>query len=554
MHRTEFDNRTKTLPSPIVPVGPPNKIELNKAKRIKFFRNGDQLYVEKIITISKKRYRTLENLLDDLTRIFATSSATTSAITTIYATNGDVQTSLEDLKNGGTYICACKKEKFVPIKNQNACEPKPSQIQVGKTTPCSNQIATYKVKSKKSIVCKEAPHLIFLIKNGPRPRHISHLFLYKNNNQTFDTVIQAISDVIKLNTGFVQKIFNLEGKPVNELTDFFSSHDIFFVYASAYHKIRNNFVLSPGESRSIKQLQEKLLKIPASCENNNSLQPIASCNIFSVGKYPSIIANNYTIDCFIGKGGFGNVYKILKHSSGMEYALKVANKAKSKNAHLEIDIMRRLNHRNIVKLIDSAEKYNKLFIILEFVRGASLLKIVHKVHVPEEQARLVLKELSEALSYLHSKNIIHRDVKANNILAECDSSSDDIKHIKLTDFGAACKICTSSQQRYYGTPSCAAPEVIKGFSYGAKIDVWAAGLVLFIMLTGKSAFSKKMFQTKEEMFAAIGSGKYTFPKQLEWKVSDSARDLLNNMLKVDQKQRYSSAGVLKHPWIKGNTN
>lgn len=163
----------------------------------------------------------------------------------------------------------------------------------------------------------------------------------------------------------------------------------------------------------------------------------------------------------------------------------------------------------------------------------------------EEQAALMIKHLVSGLAYLHKLNIVHRDVKPENLLVEMDNGK--VKCLKLGDFGLACEV-TGPLYTVCGTPTYVAPEILTESGYGLKIDVWAAGVILYILLCGYPPFAS-LDNDQEKLFDCILSGRYDFPDEYWQDVSSLAKDLIYDMLQLSPDLRFSAEDVLDHPWV-----
>jgi doublecortin-like kinase 1/2 len=157
----------------------------------------------------------------------------------------------------------------------------------------------------------------------------------------------------------------------------------------------------------------------------------------------------------------------------------------------------------------------------------------------------MINHLLSALAYLHNLNIVHRDVKPENLLVEFES--DRIRLLKLGDFGLACEV-TRPLFTVCGTPTYVAPEILAESGYGLKIDVWAAGVILYILLCGYPPFVSQD-NDQEKLFDCILSGQYDFPDEYWKDVSNLAKELIQNMLQLAPELRFSAEDVLDHPWL-----
>lgn len=262
-------------------------------------------------------------------------------------------------------------------------------------------------------------------------------------------------------------------------------------------------------------------------------------------------AQIYEMGKTLGTGGFGDVKKCTHKESGAERAVKIFRKdlipqdqLESGSFFQEIEILRSLDHPNIVKVFEFFEDTKRVFIVMELCRGGELFaQLVQRSRFDESQAAYVMKQVLSAVTYLHSRGIIHRDLKPENILLE--EAGDDL-NIKLVDFGTATfynrkKRLTGKM----GTAYYVAPEVLVG-SYDEKCDVWSSGVIIYIMLCGRPPFEGSntgeiLDKVVQRSFTTVGP-----PWDL---ISKEALDLINRMLApVDT--RITALAALSHPWIR----
>lgn len=216
----------------------------------------------------------------------------------------------------------------------------------------------------------------------------------------------------------------------------------------------------------------------------------------------------------------------------------------------EYNVMKQIEHPNVVKLYDMYQSPKKVYMVLELLTGGELFdRIVSKGNYSEQQAAEVMRDLCKALKYLHGKNIVHRDLKPENILY---SSPRDDATIKITDFGLAKASNVNNMSTACGTPGYVAPEVLKSKEYGPAVDVWSAGVILYILLCGFPPFYHR---DTLELYKQIKKGQYAFPDPYWTDISAEAKDLVQRMLTVNPELRFTPDQVLAHPWISNkNTN
>ncbi|XP_015773733.1 PREDICTED: serine/threonine-protein kinase DCLK1-like isoform X2 [Acropora digitifera] len=260
----------------------------------------------------------------------------------------------------------------------------------------------------------------------------------------------------------------------------------------------------------------------------------------------------YRIGKVIGDGNFAVVRECRNRKTNKEFALKIISKAKVKGKeHMvenEISILRRVKHKNIVELIEEYETPKEIFLVMELVKGGDLFEaIVKATKYTEKDACHMIRDLASALEYLHSMNIVHRDIKPENLLVV--NYSDNTKSLKLADFGLATEVKTP-MFLVCGTPTYVAPEILDETGYGLKVDIWAAGVITYILLCGFPPFRSP---DQDDLFDLILAGEFEYLPPFWDDISDSAKDLINHMLVVDDITRFSALEVLNHSWIKGHT-
>lgn len=186
------------------------------------------------------------------------------------------------------------------------------------------------------------------------------------------------------------------------------------------------------------------------------------------------------------------------------------------------------------------------FVDLHFFTGGDLFDAITVAQTfSEDQAALMISHLASALAYLHNMNIVHRDVKPENLLVELEG--DRVKCLKLGDFGLACEV-QGPLYTVCGTPTYVAPEILAETGYGLKIDVWAAGVILYILLCGFPPFISTD-NDQDKLFDAILLGQYEFPDDYWSEVSPLAKELIQHMLQLTPSLRFSAEDVLDHPWL-----
>uniref|UniRef100_A0A3B1JFN6 calcium/calmodulin-dependent protein kinase n=1 Tax=Astyanax mexicanus TaxID=7994 RepID=A0A3B1JFN6_ASTMX len=253
----------------------------------------------------------------------------------------------------------------------------------------------------------------------------------------------------------------------------------------------------------------------------------------------------------LGKGAFSVVRRCMKISTGQEYAAKIINTKKlSARDHQKLErearICRLLKHANIVRLHDSISEEGFHYLVFDLVTGGELFEdIVAREYYSEADASHCIQQILESVNHCHLNGIVHRDLKPENLLLASKLKG---AAVKLADFGLAIEV-QGDQQAWFGfagTPGYLSPEVLRKEPYGKPVDMWACGVILYILLVGYPPFWD---EDQHRLYQQIKAGAYDFPSP-EWDtVTPEAKDLINKMLTINPAKRITAAEALKHPWI-----
>ncbi|XP_029112905.1 calcium/calmodulin-dependent protein kinase type II subunit beta-like isoform X2 [Scleropages formosus] len=253
----------------------------------------------------------------------------------------------------------------------------------------------------------------------------------------------------------------------------------------------------------------------------------------------------------LGKGAFSVVRRCVKLSTGQEYAAKIINTKKlSARDHQKLErearICRLLKHPNIVRLHDSISEEGFHYLLFDLVTGGELFEdIVAREYYSEADASHCIHQILDSVSYIHQHDIVHRDLKPENLLlaSKCKNAA-----VKLADFGLAIEV-QGDQQAWFGfagTPGYLSPEVLRKEAYGKPVDIWACGVILYILLVGYPPFWD---EDQHKLYQQIKAGAYDFPSP-EWDtVTPEAKNLINQMLTINPAKRITAQEALKHPWV-----
>uniref|UniRef100_A0A668A7Q1 calcium/calmodulin-dependent protein kinase n=1 Tax=Myripristis murdjan TaxID=586833 RepID=A0A668A7Q1_9TELE len=253
----------------------------------------------------------------------------------------------------------------------------------------------------------------------------------------------------------------------------------------------------------------------------------------------------------LGKGAFSVVRRCVKKSSGQEYAAKIINTKKlSARDHQKLErearICRLLKHPNIVRLHDSISEEGFHYLVFDLVTGGELFEdIVAREYYSEADASQCISQILESVNHIHQHDIVHRDLKPENLLLASKMKG---AAVKLADFGLAIEV-QGDQQAWFGfagTPGYLSPEVLRKDPYGKPVDIWACGVILYILLVGYPPFWD---EDQHKLYQQIKAGAYDFPSP-EWDtVTPEAKNLINQMLTINPAKRITAEQALKHPWV-----
>uniref|UniRef100_A0A4W6EVM1 Serine/threonine-protein kinase DCLK2 n=1 Tax=Lates calcarifer TaxID=8187 RepID=A0A4W6EVM1_LATCA len=600
-----------------------------KARKVRFYRNGDKYFKGLVYAVSNDRFRSLDALLMELTRSLSDNVNLPQGVRTLYTLDGGKKiTSLDDLVEGESYVCASN-ESFRRVDYSKNVNPNWS---VGSKTGTSRSLTSLiPLKSELQRESKDfiKPKLVTVIRSGVKPRKAVRILLNKKTAHSFEQVLTDITDAIKLDSGAVRRLYTLEGKQITCLQDFFGDDDVFIACGpEKYRYAQDDFVLdhsecrvlkssysrsatpnrtakSPGPSRRSKSPDSvpcsnksppsvflhtvngvsssqistpkstksstpsptsprttPSLKIPPSHhisspnvngslnnhqEQSNRLSPEVNGNRYLPA---TTILEKYKVGKVIGDGNFAVVKDCMERSTGKEFALKIIDKAKcSGKEHLienEVAVLRKVKHPNIIMLIEEVDTPSELYLVMELVKGGDLFDaITSSAKYTERDASIMVYNLAGALKYLHSMNIVHRDIKPENLLVF--EYPDGTKSLKLGDFGLA-TVVEGPLYTVCGTPTYVAPEIIAESGYGLKVDIWAAGVITYILLCGFPPFRSES-NLQEDLFDQILLGRLDFPSPYWDNITDSAKELIGKMLQVNVEARYTAQDVLSHPWV-----
>ncbi|XP_029027475.2 serine/threonine-protein kinase DCLK2-like [Betta splendens] len=600
-----------------------------RAKKVRFYRNGDRYFKGLVYAVSSERFRSYDALLMELTRSLADNLHLPQGVRSIYTIDGSRKvTSMDELVEGECYVCASN-EPYRKVDYTKISVPswKPGAGAgaggAARSTTASAGV-TAGAGARERPEAREGkdfikPKLVTVIRSGVKPRKAVRILLNKKTAHSFQQVLADITEAIKLDSGAVKRLYTLDGKQITCLQDFFEDDDVFMACGpEKFRYAQDDFVLthsgktqafvnecrgktarspapqktskppssagfsasrtppkgpsrtkspgaaneapesqsagksprsSPGTRRSLKVAPRRV----SSTDVNGEAEQLEDAAVEVNGNRSvssSIINEKYKVGKVIGDGNFAVVKECVERSTGQEYALKIIDKARCcGKEHLienEVAVLRRVRHPSIIQLIEVDETPTQLFLVMELVKGGDLFDaITSSTKYSEHDASAMVFNLAGAIKYLHRMNIVHRDIKPENLLV-CEYP-DGTKSLKLGDFGLA-TLVEGPLFTVCGTPTYVAPEIIAETGYGLKVDIWAAGVITYILLCGFPPFRSEN-NVQEELFDQILRGKLEFPSP-DWDpISLPAKMLISQMLQVDVDARFTAEEVLSHSWV-----
>ncbi|RWS11084.1 MAP kinase-interacting serine/threonine-protein kinase 1-like protein, partial [Dinothrombium tinctorium] len=278
----------------------------------------------------------------------------------------------------------------------------------------------------------------------------------------------------------------------------------------------------------------------------------------------------------LGEGSYAKVRTCVNKNTGKVYATKVIEKQPGHSrsrVFKEVEIFYHCQgHKNILQLIEYFEEDDKFYLVFEKVNGGPLLAQIQKrVHFTENEASLIIRDIANALKFLHQKGIAHRDLKPENILC---FSEDQVCPVKICDFDLGSRLVLNESSPVstpelltpVGSAEFMAPEVVEAFigeatTYDKRCDLWSLGVIMYILLCGYPPFygccgsdcgwerGEFCQSCQDQLFTCIQNGSYDFPER-EWAyISEDAKDLIRHLLVKDASQRYTAEMILNHPWV-----
>ena len=430
----------------------------------------------------------------------------------------------------------------------------------------NNNINSYSSKNSKknnnnnnnSIKAKETKKIKYEIKQKPKPKT-------NNNSLLFDNKIYEILELkhnLQKNNSEIYISAEKNEKKSKELSSKNGKNEkIEKDKDKDKESINNNY----NNKNTISNLSSTTHDSNYYMEKCNSLSKYIRDYYRRYKNYPNTNLNFYLYGRLIGQGAFGKVNIGLNILSGRVVAIKSFNKKSlstngdnMKKILSETDLMKKLNHPNVTKILEMFEDDEYILIAMEYINGGNLFSFVKKRRkLSEKTAKFLFRQIILGIKHIHSKKIVHRDIKLENILIDLNNK------IKICDFGIG-RILKNEKQLLYdkcGTPMYMAPEILlssktKGYE-GFPVDIWSSGISLYIMLSGTLPFNLKNNESSDMSEESNNNIELQYsiinkePKKIE-KISDEARDLLKGLLNKNPRKRLTIEQILNHPWLMEN--
>lgn len=300
-------------------------------------------------------------------------------------------------------------------------------------------------------------------------------------------------------------------------------------------------------------------------KNSKSGQASKTINHTRIDSISSIEEKYEISPDILGQGSFGTVYKATNIATGQSFAMKKIEKQTlgvtgHKMLEREVAILKRVQHPHIVALEEVFETSEDTYLFMELCDKGELKSLLDNTELSELECAEIIKRLSSTIAYLHDNDIVHRDLKLENILLSAGViDPEDRFNIKVTDFGLS--FLTGGSNTFgsdkmmtttCGTPMYMAPEILdNSVGYSHQCDIWSIGIIMFILLSRKTPFEA---DSEDELYEKIKAGDIKFEGP-EWEnISESAKTLIKCMVKVDPAARITAKEIKDHHWVRGDSN
>ena len=322
--------------------------------------------------------------------------------------------------------------------------------------------------------------------------------------------------------------------------------------------VKNSKTKKNKTFKEIGEIENK--KNPHNFKHSNTINPFNTINLTNevIVSHSKADPNaDYKKLNFIGEGSFAAVYRVQNKITESIRAMKVINKSSTCSEEdeqeiiNEINILRTLDHPNVLKIFEFYSDKNSYSIVTELCSGGELFQeIIDKGPFNENYSAYVMYQILSAINYCHNMKIIHRDLKPENILI-VDRDRNSYPRIKICDFGTSKMFEKGAvQKKLVGSSYYIAPEVLRK-RYDEKCDIWSCGVILYILLSGRPPFAG---ETDKEIMESVTLGKYDLKSPPFDSISKSCKDLIQKLLHMESKKRISAQDALNHAWFKENNS
>ncbi|UJR36178.1 hypothetical protein I4U23_028912 [Adineta vaga] len=412
-------------------------------------------------------------------------------------------------------------------------------------------------------------------------RHAVRLFIDCQQYKQMDAFLDIVNEALDLDLDTIKTLWDVKCEQITDPMDllrrgrlYFASRDEDMTFDEC--NVTENDIASINRLETVRhQLRQLAHFVEKPLSNEKARTPSRRSTPFNVDErrassvhgqqindfdlqmFPEVFLRHYTVGDVLGDGRFSSVHECRDKATGIQLALKIIDKTRCQGyveylIENELAILRRVKHPNIIKLVEEFQTDLKYFLVFEYVSNGDLLTAVTTMNkYSEHDVALMLSQIAAALKHLHSLDIVHRDVKLDNVLMA--NHPDQSVTLKLADFGLAfcltdqkSKVAANSEESSLcGTPMYLAPEVIDTRDYRIENDMWSLGIIAFTLLSGLAPFDGD--NDNEILFNVTNR---TIDFNLLPKISTECREVLTLMLERDPTKRISASELLQHPWIK----
>lgn len=548
-----------------------------RAKRLRFLINGDRHFAGINYALNTEKIRSFDALLNDLTCSLSMDHLKLcKGVRYIFSLDGTPIQALTDFLDGQTYICSSTDSYIVTdyrisngmlnwLVRNSACISSSEKVRT------RNRVINSPAPSARNQNRQSSPH--------PKPGNrfsASHdnSTLDQNGSGSVDGVTNCTNQNSQAKQPHLTKAYNNANHQNNNSATATPTHTRRHIRNNNNDETSHNNSATHSKANNVcgglNVTTRSANKIPKT--NRSTPKPILQpkqtpkkTDQFSqsqlppapVGIFGRDVLAKYDIGRPIGDGHFSVVYCCMNKDTQSFCALKLIDKLKCRGKddmiYNEVKILKRLNHPNIVKLIEEFDYPKQLYLILELVQDGDLFDAISNVtKFGEIDVATMIHNLSSALTYLHKQGIVHRDIKPENLLISVQE--DGSQSVKLADFGLAVQVDDQPLYNVCGTAFYVSPEMLNETGYSYKVDVWSTGVICFILLCGYPPFTSENENNQDELFDAILAGDFQFSPPFWSKISQEAKNLIKSMLTVDPDKRFTAEQVFTHPWTMGTSS